>query len=51
VEARRELEALEGLLLDKTFANQLQNGHLLIGPFDLALALFGQGDVLNVASE
>ena len=41
--------ALERLLLDETLANQLQNGHVLIGPFDAALALFGERDVFDVA--
>ena len=30
-------------------ANQLQNGHVLIGPFDPALPCLGKGKVLYVA--
>ena len=38
VQAGGNAHALERLLLDEPLADQLQNGHLLIGPFDLALA-------------
>ena len=51
VQAGGNAQALERLLLDEALANQLQNGHLLIGPFDPALAGFGEGEVFYVASE
>ena len=41
VQAGGNAHALERLLLDESLADQLQNGHLLIGPFDLAFAILG----------
>jgi hypothetical protein len=49
VQTSGKAQALERLLLDEALADQLQNGHLLIGPFHLALALFGEAQVLHIA--
>ena len=49
VQARRHANALQRLILDELLADQLQNGHVLIGPFDPALALFGKRDIFYVA--
>src|SRR5207245_11626184 len=38
----------ERLVLDELFADRLQDGHLLIGPFDFALTLLRQGKVLHI---
>jgi hypothetical protein len=48
MQARRHANALQGLLLDESLANQLQNGHVLIGPFDPALPRFSKGKILYV---
>jgi hypothetical protein len=50
VKARGELEALEGLLLLKAHANQVQDGHLASRPIDQVLALGGQLHVLDVVA-
>ena len=49
VETGRHANALERLFLDETLADQLQHGHVLIRPFDLALALFRERKVLHIA--
>ena len=49
VQARGHANALQRLFLDELLADQLQHGHVLIGPFDPALAFFGECDVLYVA--
>ena len=51
VQAGGHAHALERLFLDESLANQLQNGHVLIGPFDFALAVLGEADVFDVAAE
>ena len=51
VKASGDAHAFERLLLDETLADQLENGHLLIGPFDLAFSTLGQSDILDVAAE
>src|SRR5262249_34314205 len=49
VEASGHANALERLFLDETRADQLQNGHVGIRPFDRALPLFGEGHVLYIS--
>ena len=49
VQAQGKAHALQRLFLDESLADQLQNGHLLIGPFDFSLALFRQGHIPNIA--
>src|ERR1700730_4241055 len=41
-------QSLERLLLDETLADRFEHGHLLRGPFDLALAGIGQPHVLHI---
>ena len=42
VQASGHADALQRLLLDELLADELQHGHLLIGPFDFAFAFFGE---------
>src|SRR6185437_2588561 len=49
VQASGHANALERLFLDETLANELEDGHLLIRPFDFAAALVGQSKVFHVA--
>src|SRR5215472_1030292 len=48
VKARGNAQASERLLLDEALADLLENGHLLRGPFDLALAGIGKPDVFHI---
>jgi hypothetical protein len=48
MQARGNAHPLERLLLDKSLANQLENGHLLVGPFNFSLALLGKRHVLDI---
>src|SRR5262249_23038677 len=48
VETRGNAKPLERLLLDEAFTNGLEHGHLLPGPFDLALAGVSQAQVLYI---
>src|SRR6202171_6257261 len=50
VEAGRELEALERLLLREARANKSQNGHLALRPVDEVLALRGKVQVFDVTA-
>ncbi len=49
VQARGDAQSLERLLLDEALANRLQNGHLLVGPLDFALAALGESHILHIA--
>ena len=51
VQTGRHANALQRLVFNKLLADQLQNGHVLIGPFDSALALFRESDVFYVACQ
>src|SRR5882762_4778731 len=48
VQTSGNAQALERLLLDEALADLFQHGHLLSGPFDLALTSVGQPNVLYV---
>src|SRR5712664_4603010 len=50
VEAGRELESLERLLLSEAGTDQSQNRHLALGPVDEVLALLGKVQVFDVAA-
>jgi hypothetical protein len=49
VQARGNAQALQGLLLDEALANDLQDGHLLLRPFDFAFAGIGQRNIFYIA--
>jgi hypothetical protein len=49
VQAQRKTHVLQRLLLYESLADQLENRHLLIGPFDFSLALFRQTYIANIA--
>jgi hypothetical protein len=41
-------QSLERLLLHKALPDNLENGHLLMSPLDLAFAGVGQPDILDI---
>ena len=49
VQAGGHADAFQGLVLNELLADELQHGHLLIGPFDFAFAFFRESDVFHVA--
>ena len=49
VQAGRNADALQRLVLDEFFSDDLQHLHRLVRPLDALLAQIGQFDVLNVA--
>src|SRR5258708_39493426 len=48
MQAGGNAQAFERLLLDEALADRFEHGHLLSGPFDLALSGVGQPNVLYV---
>ena len=46
---QRDLQAVEGALLGKLFADIAQDGHVRLHPADLALAGRGKGDIFDRA--
>ena len=50
VQAGRDADAFEGLVLDEFLADDLQDLHRLVGPLDALFAEIGQFEVLNVAA-
>jgi len=51
VQAGRDADAFQGLILDEFLADDLQDLHRLVRPLDALLPQIGQLDVLNVASD
>jgi hypothetical protein len=49
VQAGGDADALEGLVFYELLADELQDGHVLIGPLDFALAVVCESDVFYVA--
>jgi hypothetical protein len=49
VEASRDADAFERLVFDELLADQLEDGHVLIGPLDFALTVICECDVFYVA--
>jgi hypothetical protein len=49
MQAQGKADALQRLFLNKSLADQLKNGHLLVGPFDFSFALLREAHVPNIA--